>query len=84
MITRTLVECDTATVDYALVNFMPHTPGGDLTLLFAPTPGAIDSFQFTDRFLVVAFLNNKIALAIILLATGVYQAITSCMHEVYA
>ena len=35
----------------ALVNFMPHpptpgrphTPGGDLTLLLVPTPGAIDS-----------------------------------------
>ena len=47
----------------------PHTPSGDLTLLLVPTLGAIA--QFTDRFLVVAFLNNKIAFAIILLATGV-------------
>ena len=38
--------------NFALVNFMPplptpqgcpHTPGGDLTLLLVPTPGAIDS-----------------------------------------
>ena len=41
-----------------------------------PTPGAspplgqLTVVQFTDRFSVVAFLNNKIALAIILLATG--------------
>ena len=49
----------------------PHTPSGDLTLLLVPTPGEIDSCpQITDRFSVVAFLNNKIALTIILLATG--------------
>ena len=29
--------------NYALVNFMPHIPGGDLKLLLVPTPGAIDS-----------------------------------------
>ena len=34
-------------INNALVNFMPHppTPGGDLTLLLVPTPGAIDSCQ---------------------------------------
>ena len=49
----------------------PHPPGGDLTLLLVPPLGQLTVVQFTDRFSVAAFLNNKIAL--ILLAEGTTQ-----------
>jgi len=50
----------------------PHTPGGDLTLLLVPTPGAIGTCPIIGPIFII---SNKIALrvapAVILLATSV-------------
>jgi len=72
-------------VYYALVNFKPHsptlgrshTPGGDLTLTFVPTPGAVDiEAAFFPIFMAKAW--NHSSLLLFEVATAQYLTKMCC------